>query len=88
MAKYVVMFETDNFPDVGNCDVCEFNCPYYMSCFDKQTIMDIDDGVRRYIRLSDFYCPIRAVIDVETFMKWKEEHPDLGEPKRLEDNII
>ena len=86
MAKYVVMFETDTFPDVGNCDLCEFNCPYHMSYFDKQMIMD-NDSIR-YNRLSDFYCPIRAIVDVETFMKWKEEQPDLGEPKRLEDNII
>lgn len=86
MAKYVVMFETDKLPDPGNCDTCEFNCPYYMSCFDKEMVMNYDNI--RYIRLSDFYCPIRAVVDVETFMKWKEEHPDLGEHKRLEDNII
>lgn len=86
MAKYVVMFETDKPPDPGNCDNCEFDCPYHMSYFDKQTIMDTIKS--RYVHLNEFYCPIRAIVDVETFMKWKEEHPDLGEPKRLEDNII
>lgn len=82
MAKYVIMLETDKFPDAGNCDSCEFCCPHHMSTFDKQMIMDHNNI--RY--LNNFYCPIRAVVDVETYMKWKEEHPDLGEPKRLEAN--
>ena len=84
MAKYVVMLETDKFPDVGNCDNCEFHCSYYMSWFDKQMIMDHSN--MRYIRLNEFYCPIRAIVDGETFMKWKNEHPDFGEPKQLEVN--
>lgn len=84
MAKYVIMFETDKEPDPGNCEACELNCPYYMSWFDKQNIMDNDNI--RYAHLNGFYCPIRAVVDVETYMKWKEEHPDLGESKRLEEN--
>lgn len=82
MAKYVVMFETDKFPDPGNCDNCEFYCSYHMSWADKQMIMDQDQT--RYLKLNNFYCPIRAVVDVETFMKWKAEHPDFGEPKQLE----
>lgn len=81
MSKYVIMLETDEFPDVGNCDSCEFCCPHHMSTFDKQMIMEHNSI--RY--LNNFYCPIRAVVDVETYMKWKEEHPDLGEPKRLEE---
>lgn len=84
MAKYVVMLETDKFPDPGNCDACELQCQYYMSYFDKQTI--IDHGNIKYVHINEFYCPIRAVVDVETFMKWKEEHPDFGEPKQLEVN--
>lgn len=84
MAKYVIMFETDKEPDPGNCDYCELHCSDYMSCFDKQMIMD-NSNVRS-IHLNEFYCPIKAFVDVETFMKWKEEHPDLGEPKRLEVN--
>lgn len=83
MPKYVIMFETNKFPDPGNCDACELNCPDCMSTFDKQML--IDHGNIRYARLNDFYCPIRAVVDVETYMKWREEHPDLGEPKRLEE---
>lgn len=84
MSKYVIMLETDEFPDVGNCDSCEFCCPHHMSTFDKQMILD--HGNIRYIRLSDFYCPIVAVADIETYMKMIKEHPDLGEPKRLEEN--
>lgn len=85
MAKYVIMLETDKFPDPGNCESCELHCSYYMSWFDKQMIME-HNNIRCVHHLNDFYCPIRAVVDVETYMKWKEEHPDLGEPKRLEDN--
>ena len=85
MPKYVVMFETDREPDPGNCDNCEFDCPYHMTYGDKLMIWEMDP-IQRLHHLSDFYCPIRAVVDVETFMKWKEEHPDLGEPKRLEVN--
>lgn len=84
MAKYIIMLEADKFPDVGNCDYCELHCSNYMSTFDKQMLMDHNNI--RCLHLNDFYCPIRAVVDVKTFMKWKEEHPDLGEPKRLEDN--
>ena len=83
MAKYVVMIETDKMPDPGNCDNCEFNCPYHMSYWDKQMIWEMDPTIRLH-HLSDFYCPIRVVVDLETFMKWKEEHPDFGEPKQLE----
>ena len=84
MPKYIVMFETDNDPEPGNCDECEFNCPHYMSCWEKQAIWEMDPRQCLH-HLSDFYCPIRAVVDVNTFLKWKEEHPDLGEPKKLED---
>lgn len=79
MAKYVIMFETDEFPDVGNCDYCKLHCSDYMSTSDKQRI--IDHGNIRYICLNDFYCPIRAVIDIEAF---KKEHPDLEEFNGLE----
>ena len=82
MSKYVIMLETDKFPDPGNCDSCEFCCPYHMSWFDKQMIMEHNNI--RYLNLNDFYCPIRAVVDVETFMKWKAEHPDFGELKQIE----
>ena len=82
MAKYVVMIETDTNPDPGNCDNCEFYCPHHMSWFDKQMIMDMSP--MKMLHFNEFYCPIRAVIDVETFMKWKQEHPDIGEPKQLE----
>lgn len=84
MAKYVVMLETDQAPDPGHCEYCEFHCPYYMSTFDKQMILDQGNFGRYLHGLNEFYCPIRAVVDVETFMKWKNEHPDFGEPKRLE----
>ena len=82
MAKYIIMLETDKKPDPGNCDNCEFYCNYHLSLFDKQMIMDQDSI--RYLHLHDFYCPIRAVVDLETFLKWKAEHPDFGETKRLE----
>ena len=83
MAKYVIMLEADEFPDIGNCEACELHCPYYLDSFDKQMIIKHDNTFRY---LNEFYCPIKAVVDVETYMKWKEEHPDLGEPKRLEEN--
>lgn len=75
------MLETDKEPSPGNCEACELNCPYYLSYSDKMMIGEMN----HLMFLNQFYCPIRAVVDVETFMKWKEEHPDLGEPKRLEE---
>ena len=53
-----------------------------MSWFDKQMI--IEHNNIRYLNFNDFYCPIRAVVDVETYMKWKAEHPDFGELKQIE----
>ena len=81
MAKYVVMIETDREPDPGNCDSCEFCCPHHMSWFDKQMIMDHDNI--KCLHLHDFYCPIKAVVDVETFLKWKQEHPGFGDPLQI-----
>lgn len=81
MAKYVVMIETDIEPDPGNCDKCEFNCPHHLSYWDK---VDISSPIRR-LNLSDFYCPIKAIVDVETFMKWKQEHPGFGDPLQIEE---
>lgn len=82
MAKYVVMIETDRDPDPGNCDNCEFRCPYHMTYKDKEIMRELNPT--RMLRINDFYCPIRTVVDVETFLKWKQEHPDFEEPKQLE----
>lgn len=83
MAKYVVMIETDREPDPGNCDNCEFHCPHYLSWMDKGTLME--HNRIRYLTFNDFYCPIRAVVDVETFLKWKQEHPGFGDPLQIEE---
>lgn len=82
MAKYVMMVETDQMPEPGNCDSCELNCSYYMSWWDKQNIIDAS-GIRIHC-LNDFYCPIRAVVDIESFLKWKAEHPEDMELKMIE----
>ena len=84
MAKYVVMIETDTNPDPGNCDRCEFRCPYHMTYWDKEWMREISSPAR-CLNLDDFYCPIRAIVDVETFMKWKQEHPGFGDPLQIEE---
>ena len=66
-AKYVVMIETNRFPDAGNCDNCEFHCSYYMSTMDK--LMESD----KILTLNQFYCPIRACVVLEEYNKWKQE---------------
>ena len=68
--KYVVMIETNQIPSKGDCDNCEFRCPYYIGGIDKMMIQS-QRSHNRIVTLDQFYCPIRAYIDLEEYLKWK-----------------
>lgn len=82
--NYVVMIETNKIPEAGNCDNCEFHCNYYMSSMDKSLVLQMQSN--RMIMFNQFYCPIRAYIDLEEYKKWREEGKTYEETAQIIDN--
>ena len=84
MAKYIMMIETDEVPEKGNCDKCSLCCNNYSSTQNK-IMLDSMRARPNILNLHDFYCPMIAYIDIDSYNKWKQENEENKEIELLEE---